>query len=146
MKDKFLVLTQIYDELAQEIAQLERIPRCFNCGACCNFNYFEHTPFVTALELLHIKAGLQKNEEIREIMLLQKDENLCPFFCGQSCHAHILRPLSCRVYFCNLTYEKEQAGEIYERYHRKIQKLHEKTGVDYKYIPLVIATRELMIK
>ncbi|MCD4657897.1 MAG: YkgJ family cysteine cluster protein [Planctomycetes bacterium] len=144
MNDDFRALTQIYDELTQEIAQLERIPRCFNCGACCNFNYFEHTPFVTALELQYIKAGVQEDAELQKIMLLQPDENLCPFFWEQNCYAHGLRPLSCRVYFCNLRYEKELVGEIYEKYHRRIQELHEKSRLEYKYMPLVKALRELM--
>ncbi len=144
MNETFQKLQQIYTELAQEISTLERKPRCFNCGACCNFNYFDHIPFLTALEILHIQVGLTENRELHEIINQQTDENLCPFFLNQSCQAHELRPLSCRVYFCNLTYEKHQASEIYEKYHRKIQQLHEKSGIKYKYMPLVSNLRKLL--
>ena len=143
MNEIFQELRQIYNDLYQEIANLERRPRCFDCGACCNFNYFDHTPFVTELELMHIKAGLQKNPTISELYLKQTDVNLCPFFLNQTCNAHELRPLSCRVYFCNFDYENNTANEIYEKYHRKIKLLHEKYGIAYQYMPLVRALRSM---
>ena len=144
MNEAFQALKQIYDELAQEISTLERKPKCYDCGACCNFNYFDHTPFITELELQNIKAGLSAKPEMSKVLSIQKDENLCPFFIRQSCKAHELRPLSCRVYFCNISYEKHQAGVIYEKYHRKIKQLHEKYGTEYKYMPLVGNLRNLI--
>ena len=143
MNEIFQELQQIYAELAIEISQLERKPKCYDCGACCNFNYFDHTPFITELELQNIRAGLLSNPEISMLLSIQQDENLCPFFINQTCKAHELRPLSCRVYFCNIDYENNVANEIYEKYHRKIKLLHEKSGISYLYLPFVRVLRNL---
>ncbi|MCK5346079.1 MAG: YkgJ family cysteine cluster protein [Candidatus Heimdallarchaeota archaeon] len=144
MNEAFQALKQIYDELAQEISTLDRKPKCFNCGACCNFNYFDHTPFVTTLELMHINAGMLENGSLKTNMQIQTDEILCPFFIEKTCMAHTLRPFSCRVYFCNLHFENHVANGIYEKYHRKIKHLHENSGTEYNYMPLVSNLRNLI--
>ena len=63
---KFQKLQKLYFELENEIKSLEEKARCYACGACCNFKLFEHTPFITALELENIQNFLDENKVVSD--------------------------------------------------------------------------------
>ena len=142
-------LKQIYDELQAELDLLSVELDCKACGDCCDFRVFEHIPYVTNIELKFIRAELKKNSEGCKdaaccVSTESQDLKLCPFYRDKKCIAHQLRPLSCRVYFCNQEYEKKFSSQIYEKYHQKIKELHKNNNVEYLYCRLVKELQQII--
>ncbi len=57
----------------------------------------------------------------------------CPFQIDKLCGVHALRPLGCRMYFCDPT-STEWQNDLYERLHAELRRLHDETGVPYRYV------------
>ncbi|MCK6439599.1 MAG: hypothetical protein L6Q71_05295, partial [Planctomycetes bacterium] len=66
---------------------------------------------------------------------------LCPFYKEGKCSARDVRPLGCRVYFCDKSYQKNHSQRIYEKYHAEIEALARESEVEYAYVPMVSALR-----
>ena len=144
MKKLLEALDAIYKNLEQEIGSLEKPPICKACGECCDFSKFEHTPFITKSELKNIEVALTQNKELLEEAAKPKPINFCAFYRDKRCIAHKIRPLSCRVFFCDSKYAAEHASRIYEKYHKLIKDLHLRFEVEYSYQPLVSALDRLI--
>jgi Fe-S-cluster containining protein len=61
--------------------------------------------------------------------------DFCPFQKNNLCTAREPRPLSCRVYFCDPSYQ-QRSGEITELYLRKLKALADEQCLEWQYAPL----------
>lgn len=121
-------LHEIYDELDATISALA--PKCELSGRCCRFAEYGHTLFVSAVEFALLLAD--SPPALRPV-----DDGLtCPWqdFQGR-CTARGARPLGCRVYFCDPTFES-QAGPITETYLARIRALADAQSLPWSYLPL----------
>jgi hypothetical protein len=103
-------------------------PRCDASGRCCRFKEYGHTLFISNLEaevLLEAASPYQK----------PVSGDFCPFQVANLCTARDSRPLGCRVYFCDPSYQ-ETGIAISETYLRQLKELAEEFGTGWRYAPL----------
>ena len=114
----------LYAQLDEQVAQ--HGPTCWTSGRCCNFDAFGHRLYVTALEIAWVLS--QANP------LPPVDPNgSCPFQTDQLCGVHTIRPMGCRVFFCQKTDDPWQ-GPLYECFILKLRLLHEQFDLPYLYL------------
>lgn len=125
-------LLQIYDDLAQDIAQ--RAPVCDLSGRCCRFKEYGHRLYISRPEAeLLLQNGLPEGAQVNDAG--------CPFQIGQLCTARELRPFGCRVYFCDPKYAG-QAEELTEEYLARLKSLHASTNTPWDYAELSVFLHE----
>jgi len=138
------VVAELYRELDADIAA--RRPVCNTSGRCCKFESWGHRLYVTTLELRYFKelqSGDEKNGVEKSpagirfpLPLYAEDGNFspgCPWQVDGLCTAREARPLGCRVYFCDPLSTAWQQ-DVYEKYHGRLVKLHERFDIPYAYI------------
>lgn len=134
-------LESIYADAARAIA--ERGPACWASGRCCDFRTTGHLLYVTGLEaayalkrLPEIAGTRRENFSEPHLSLPVLDNAIsrggCPFQIGHLCGMHAIKPLGCRVYFCDRTAQDWQ-HELSERLLADIRAIHEAHGIDYRY-------------
>lgn len=65
----------------------------------------------------------------------------CPFQVDRLCGVHALRPLGCRVFFCQEgTHEWQR--ELYEQFLLELRRLHERFALPYRYMEWRAGLRE----
>jgi hypothetical protein len=121
-------LGDLYQELDAEVAALG--PVCELSGRCCRFQEHGHTLFVSTAEFLFLlQSGPQP------IRPLDQGQT-CPWQDMRGrCTAREGRPLGCRVYFCDPSYQP-CAHELSERYIGRLKKLTADHGLPWNYAPL----------
>jgi hypothetical protein len=121
-------LRGLYEQLDQEVARLG--PICQLSGRCCRFAEYGHTLFVSAAEVQFLLRASPKPHRP-----LDRGET-CPWQDSQGrCTARAARPLGCRVYYCDASYQSA-AFEISERYITQLKRLTENHGLPWNYAPL----------
>lgn len=134
-------LEVVYAAAAQAIR--ERGPACWASGRCCNFEKTGHLLYVTGLEAAYAMARLPeiagtRRENYPDAALsrsaieVARGEGGCPFQIGNLCGIHAIKPLGCRVYFCDRSAQRWQE-ELSEKLLADIREVHEKFGVEYRY-------------
>ena len=116
----------IYDEVDREVAAAG--PVCVASGRCCRFKEYGHSLFLSNLEASVLKAGAPPYDK-------PVSEAFCPFQKGNLCTAREPRPLACRVYYCDPSYQ-ETGNQITEKYLRRLKDLAKAHQVEWKYAPL----------
>jgi hypothetical protein len=118
----------LYKELDSAVAALG--PVCQLSGRCCRFGEYGHTLFVSAIEVQFLLSNAPEPEQ----PLDQGDT--CPWQDAQNrCVARGARPLGCRVYFCDPTYQ--DAGEsLSERFITMLKQLTVRHGLPWDYATL----------
>ena len=124
-------LRALYAELEAELARLA--PKCELSGRCCDFKKSGLTLFATDLEVDHLRRTTPPRQSA--------DPELCPWWVGGLCQARDGRPLGCRLYFCDAT-KAAELEELSGRFHDRLKRLHDATGVPYRYQPFLIAINE----
>jgi hypothetical protein len=117
---------EIYREAERDLAAAG--PVCVASGRCCRFKEYGHTLFLSNLEadvLLHAAPPYEQ----------PVSSDFCPFQKESLCTAREPRPLGCRVYFCDPTYQ-ETGQQISEKYIAKLKCLAEEFGISWHYAPL----------
>lgn len=117
---------EIYREADAEVAAAG--PVCIASGRCCRFQEYGHTLFVSALEAEFLLDQAPAYET-------PVSDAFCPFQKNNLCTAREPRPLGCRVYFCDPTYQ-QRAQDISEKYLRKLKDLADELGCEWRYAPL----------
>lgn len=56
----------------------------------------------------------------------------CPFQLANLCGAHAIKPLGCRLYFCDRGAQQWQQ-DLSERLLAELRDLHDRAGVPYRY-------------
>jgi Fe-S-cluster containining protein len=121
-------LQALYAELDAEIARLG--PACALSGRCCRFEEYGHTLFLSAPE-----AALLVAEAPAPSRPLDEGAT-CPWQDAEGrCTARAARPLGCRVYFCDPSYQP-RAPELSERYISRLKRLVADHDEDWDYAPL----------
>lgn len=124
-------LEGIYAEVAGAIA--ERGPACWASGRCCNFRGAGHRLYVTGLEAAYTIAGLDRPGALAPDRLAEaRARGDCPLLVANLCSAHTIKPLGCRVYFCDRSAQAWQQ-DLTERALGQIKALHERYGIEYRY-------------
>ncbi|HTW95699.1 MAG TPA: hypothetical protein VMD30_12930 [Tepidisphaeraceae bacterium] len=130
----------LYSDLATEIAR--RRPVCQISGRCCRFEEYGHRLYVTTVELAAFLSDLRSPS----VADGQPTPSACPFQTGKFCGVHSIRPMGCRLFFCDATATEWQRVQ-YERFHARLKVLHEELSVPYFYVEwrqaleLVLPTR-----
>lgn len=124
-------LEAVYAEVARQIER--RGPACWASGRCCNFEQAGHRLYVTGLEAAYTLA--RAPAELRVTMTGiagARARGGCPFQSGNLCGVHAIKPLGCRVYFCDRSAQAWQQ-ELSERMLGEIRGLHDRFRVEYRY-------------
>lgn len=140
-EDVAQALEAVYAEAASAIAA--RGPSCWASGRCCNFKSAGHLLYVTGLEAAYAisklpeVAGTRRENypepSLRPLALQQaKDRGGCPFQLANLCGIHAIKPMGCRVYFCDRSAQQWQ-NELSERLLGDIRAIHERFGIEYRY-------------
>ena len=125
------------DELRRRVLELYREvdaavaaagPVCVASGRCCRFKEYGHTLFVSNLEADVLLASAPPYDR-------PVSADFCPFQKDNLCTAREPRPLGCRVYYCDPAYQ-ETGCRISEEYLRRLKRLAEEHGVEWRYAPL----------
>jgi Fe-S-cluster containining protein len=121
-------LHAIYAEVDAEVARLG--PVCQLSGRCCRFDEYGHTLFVSAPE-----AALLVAEAPPPVRPLD-DGATCPWQDARGhCTARAARPLGCRVYYCDPTYEG-QAEALSETFIGRLKRMADENRLPWDYAPL----------
>jgi len=119
----------IYADVQRQI-DLRR-PRCDASGRCCRFEQFGHLLFVSTIELAAFAGSI---EVARPGGFEMADPQPgCPFQIDGLCSVHTIRPLGCRIFFCDTSAELWQQTQ-YEQFHLTLRHLHDELDVPYFYV------------
>lgn len=118
-------LLAIYRDLENDVA--EAGARCDLSGRCCRFGEFGHTLFVSSIEAELLVSQPRPRGPL--------SEDFCPYQRGALCTARNVRPLGCRVYFCDAAY-RDRMEELSELYVKRIKDLADEQGREWHYGPL----------
>ncbi|HEX8201549.1 MAG TPA: hypothetical protein VF590_13775 [Isosphaeraceae bacterium] len=121
-------LRRLYAELDAEVARLG--PVCLLSGRCCRFAEFGHTLFVSAPEaaLLVADAPTPARPPDRGATCPWQDDR-------GHCTARDARPLGCRVYYCDASFEGHAAA-LSETFIARLKRLVEALDLPWDYAPL----------
>jgi hypothetical protein len=117
---------ELYREVDRAVA--EAGPVCVASGRCCQFKEYGHVLFVSNLEADVLLAGAPAYER-------PVSPDFCPFQKDRLCTTREPRPLGCRVYYCDPSYQ-ETGNQITETYLRRLKELARVFGVEWRYAPL----------
>jgi hypothetical protein len=126
MDDRSQRVLALYAEADAAVAAAG--PKCDASGRCCRFKEYGHTLFISNLEAEVLLAAAPPYST-------PVSADFCPFQVDNLCTAREPRPLGCRVYFCDPTYQ-ETGNAITEKFLRKLKELAEEFKVDWRYAPL----------
>lgn len=148
----------LYADLDAAVA--ERGPVCNASGRCCRFEAYGHRLYVTGLEIAWFlvgvrgsgsgvrgeppKAGDDSAMEPNAVSLQQIAPTPnpqtpdpitpnCPYQLNGLCSTHAIRPLGCRVFFCEEGTESWQQDTT-ERFLDRLKQLHVEHGLPYSYM------------
>ncbi|MCC6228043.1 MAG: YkgJ family cysteine cluster protein [Phycisphaerales bacterium] len=122
-------LESIYARAASEIAS--RGPACWASGRCCNFERTGHRLYVTGLEAAYAITRASQSVTRADIDTAHARGG-CPFQAHNLCGIHAIKPLGCRVYFCDRASQSWQQ-DLSERLLADIRALHASHAVEYRY-------------
>jgi hypothetical protein len=121
-------LGALYAEVDREVAAIG--PVCVLSGRCCRFLEFGHTLFVSTAEVEYL-LGLAP-PPARPL----DGGASCPWQDARGhCTARDARPLGCRIYYCDPTYQ-EEAHRLSERFIDGMKRLCSDHGISWNYAPL----------
>ena len=115
---------RVYDSLSARVAA--RRPVCDASGRCCRFEDYGHRLFVTTVELAAFAGSVRPAAG-------GWDGTGCAYQTGGRCGVHADRPFGCRMFYCDPAAGDWQERE-YERYHRRLKRLHAALSVPYFYV------------
>lgn len=152
-------MRDIYGRIDREV--VSRGPVCWASGRCCKFDEFGHRLYVTGLEAAwaaHHHINSDKHEaqasvpRIPALRVLRatlesdiafdpaRPRGGCAFQIDGLCTLRALRPMGCRLFFCDRAAEAWQ-HDLYERFLAELRALHDREGVAYRYMDWRVALR-----
>lgn len=122
----------IYAAIDEEVNQ--KSPTCWISGRCCDFNAYDHRLFVTGLEIAWVLNQLAADQpKSFAITPEQSVDEPCVYQRDKLCTIHAVRPLGCRIYFCQEGTDAWQQ-EVYEQFMKSIRFLHDDNDLPYGYM------------
>ena len=152
-------IRELYAKLDQAVT--DRNPTCWISGRCCNFNEYGHRLYVTGLEVAWFLNNLSlwerkaRNEQVRAERseesvhqppppITQIDVNAsCPYQINGMCSVHTIRPLGCRIFFCQKGTQDWQQ-DTFESFLSDIKQLHNDHNIPYEFIEWRSALRDAL--
>ena len=146
-------LRAIYAEVDAAIAA--RGPTCWVSGKCCKFETFGHRLYVTALEVAWFVRQVDAAGPIDGdgppapddrargrsggvcLPQLAETAGACPYQVAGRCSTHAVRPLGCRIFFCQAGTEDWQQ-DLYETFLVRLRALHDRHGLEYRYLDWMV--------
>lgn len=116
-------LRDLYQRIDDDIAA--RSPTCWLSGKCCHFESYGHQLWVTALEIAWLLRQVSAPADV--------PRDGCPFQRDRLCGIHAIRPLGCRIFFCDPSAQDWQ-GTVYEAHLDALNALHEELAIAYRYM------------
>lgn len=110
-------------------------PVCVASGRCCRFKEYGHTLFLSHLEADVLLAAAPPYDPA------SVTPDFCPFQQGNLCTAREPRPLGCRVYYCDPSYQDTMLA-ITDKYLRRLKELADEHDAGWRYAPLHVFLRE----
>jgi hypothetical protein len=117
---------ELYREVDAAVAAAG--PVCDASGRCCRFTEYGHVLFLSSLEADVLLASAPAYEK-------PVAPDFCPFQKDKLCTAREPRPLGCRIYHCDPSYQ-EIGNQITETFLKKLKSLADAYGVEWRYAPL----------
>jgi len=125
-------IADVYAEVDAAVAAAG--PRCDASGRCCRFEEYGHTLFISQFEAdILLETAPPYSKPVSRAG--------CPFQIDNLCTAREARPLGCRIYFCDPSYQERQV-EITEAAIAKLKRLADEYGTGWRYAPLHIFLNE----
>ncbi len=115
-------IAALYAELDAQVAS--RGPTCWLSGKCCHFDAYGHRLYVTGLEIAWVLTKTAPRTPVEGGCMFQRDK---------LCSIHTLRPLGCRIFFCQAGTQQWQQ-ELYETFLARLRALHEERALPYRYM------------
>ena len=109
-------------------------PKCESSGRCCRFKEYGHTLFISHLEAEVLLAEAPSYEQ-------PVSSDFCPFQKENLCTAREPRPLGCRIYFCDPSYQ-ETGKQITESALQHMRQLADEFDLGWRYAPLHVFLNE----
>jgi Fe-S-cluster containining protein len=116
----------VYADVDRQVAAAG--PRCDASGRCCRFDEYGHTLFLSQFEADILLATAPHYDK-------PVSRATCPFQIDNLCTARDERPLGCRIYFCDPTYQTRQ-NEITETAIAALKTIADDTDAGWRYAPL----------
>lgn len=139
-------LESIFKRCAEAVTL--RGPACWASGRCCSFESTGHLLYVTGLEAAYTIANLPPDVPFPTSLPAQPTstsaltilapqaaagvDGRCPFQVRNLCGVHTIRPIGCRVYFCDRSAQVWQQ-DLYETLLRDLRALHTRHDIEYRY-------------
>ncbi|MBI2759990.1 MAG: YkgJ family cysteine cluster protein [Chloroflexi bacterium] len=126
-------LESLFSRVSAAIA--ERGPACWASGRCCNFEAAGHRLYTTGLEAAYTVSKLRSPEHpalTSTTLSAALARGGCPFQSANLCGVHTIKPLACRVYFCDKSAQAWQS-ELLEGLMVDLRALHERHAIAYRY-------------
>lgn len=123
---------ELYQEVDAAIARAG--PVCQLSGRCCRFREYGHVLFVSHLEAEVLLAGAPPYER-------PVSPDFCPFQKERLCQARDVRPLGCRIFYCDPSYQ-ETGQMLMEEYLHRLKELTQAEGLPWRYAPLHVFLNE----
>jgi Fe-S-cluster containining protein len=124
-------VAEIYDWLDWQIRENANAGQCNACGACCDFESFDHHLFVTTPELVYLAAKLGV-ENIK-----QMHTGRCPYNIDGKCSIYEYRFAGCRIFYCKGS--KDIQSTLSESTLKKFKSLCTQLNIPYQYNKLAAA-------
>lgn len=133
-EDWVAAMRGLYRRLDAELASLSLA--CDGCGDCCHFDKVDHVLYASELERRFLaREGLLPEQPDAPVELLAAGLR-CPYQTDNRCQAREGRVLGCRLHFCSWA-DSEAEGEVAERWHYELKRLHETLDCAWNYRPLL---------
>lgn len=117
---------EIYAAVDRQVAAAG--PVCVASGKCCRFKEYGHVLYLSGVEAKILLDAAPAYET-------PVTPEFCPFQKNNLCTAREPRPLGCRIYYCDPTYQ-ETANRITEDALRQLKDLCVEAEVPWRYAPL----------
>jgi hypothetical protein len=117
---------ELYREVDAAIAAAG--PVCEASGRCCRFTEYGHVLFLSNLEAAVLLADAPAYAR-------PVSPDFCPFQKDKLCTAREPRPLGCRIYHCDPSYQ-EIGNQITETFLKKLKELADAHNLEWLYAPL----------
>ena len=123
---------EVYADVDRAVAAAG--PRCDSSGRCCRFEEYGHTLFISQFEAeLLLETAPPYEQPVSWAG--------CPFQVQNVCTARDERPLGCRIYFCDPSYQ-DTGQRITEEAIAWLKRLADEHHEGWRYAPLHVFLNE----
>ena len=121
-----------YDWLDRQIVSNgEHVEACRACGACCDFEKFDHRLFLTSPEVIYLTSKLGP-ENIKSA-----GTSRCPYQKDGKCTIYENRFAGCRIFFCKA--DRDFQSRLSEQAVARFKQICDRFDIPYKYTELHVA-------